>query len=155
MPVTRPEASAPTSTGAPSAGGPVVLFDGVCNLCNGAVTWIIARDPAARFRFASLQSDAARTALHARGVNGPLPDSIILLDADGVHVRSDAALRIARGLGWPWSLLAVLRFVPRAVRDAAYRTIARHRYRWFGRRDACMMPTPDLAHRFLDTGSDA
>jgi predicted DCC family thiol-disulfide oxidoreductase YuxK len=132
---------------------PIVLFDGVCNLCNASVRWIIARDRAAQFRFASLQSRAAREALAAAGGGGgegQQPDSVVLIDGDGVHVRSDAALRIARRLGPPYSLLAVGRFVPRFVRDLGYRVIARYRYRWFGRSETCAVPDPELASRFLD-----
>lgn len=129
---------------------PVILFDGVCNLCNGAVTWVIERDKRAYFRFASLQSGAARSALSDAGAPAIMPDSIVLLDADGVHVRSDAALRIAARLGMPWSLLSLARIVPRVLRDAVYDFIARNRYRWFGRRDVCMLPTAGVADRFLD-----
>lgn len=133
----------------PDTSGPVVLFDGVCNLCNGAVTWIIARDPQAVFRFASLQSAAGQRALAAHTVSSAWPDSIVLIDHDGVHVESVAALRVARRLGAPWSWLALGRFLPRSLGDAVYRLISRHRYRWFGRRDACMIPDPSLSSRFL------
>ena len=132
---------------------PVILFDGVCNLCNSAVRWVIERDKEGRFDFASLQSDAARQELvkvmDANEIDA-LPDSIVLLDSDGVHVRSAAALRILRGLG-SWFLLLRLGIVlPRPIRDLIYDLIARNRYRWFGRRDTCMTPTPDIAARFLD-----
>jgi len=132
--------------------GPLVLFDGVCNLCNAWVQWLIERDPEGRLRFASLQSDAARAVLSEAGVDDPaaLPDSIALVDETGVHVRSAAALRIAGRLGFPYSLGRAALFVPRPIRDAVYRLIARNRYRWFGRREACMRPTPELAGRFLD-----
>jgi len=131
---------------------PLVLFDGVCNLCNGAVRWILKRDDDGVFRFGSLQWESARSALVARvGARGlqQLPDSIVLVDENGVHTRSTAALKIAARLGAPWSVLAVFLAVPRPVRDGAYDWIARNRYRWFGRRDACMMPTPELEDRFL------
>ena len=132
---------------------PVILFDGVCNLCNSAVQWVIERDKEECFDFASLQSDAARRELGnvmgAKEIEG-LPDSIVLVDADGVHIRSAAALRILRRLG-SWFLLLRLGVVlPRPVRDAIYDLIARNRYRWFGRRDTCMTPTPELATRLLD-----
>jgi predicted DCC family thiol-disulfide oxidoreductase YuxK len=135
------------------ARGPLILFDGVCNLCNAAVQWVIARDDDARFRFASLQSEAARLALI--GVLGPegvdsLPDSIVLMDETGVHTRSSAAIRIAEGLGRPYSLLSVGRVLPRPLRDAVYDFVARNRYRWFGRRETCMVPTPELTARFVD-----
>ena len=132
---------------------PLILFDGVCNLCNSAVRWVIERDKEGRFDFASLQSDAARRELvkvmDANEIDA-LPDSMVLLDSDGVHVRSAAALRILRGLG-SWFLLLRLGVVlPRPIRDLIYDLIARNRYRWFGRRDTCMTPTPDIAARFLD-----
>jgi predicted DCC family thiol-disulfide oxidoreductase YuxK len=126
--------------------GAVVLFDGVCNLCNGAVRFILARDPAARFRFASLQSDAARRLM---GTGGPT-ETIVLLDAGKTYVKSTAALRIARGLRFPWPLLYAFVAVPRPVRDLIYDWVARHRYRWFGKRDTCMLPTPELRERFLE-----
>jgi len=132
---------------------PVILFDGVCNLCNSTVRWVIERDKEGRFDFASLQSDVARRELRkfmdTKEIDA-LPDSIVLLDSDGVHVRSAAALRILRGLG-SWFLLLRLGVVlPGPIRDAIYDMVARNRYRWFGRRDTCMIPTPDIAARFLD-----
>ncbi len=134
-------------------GRPIILFDGVCNLCISAVQRVIERDKGGRFYFASLQSDAARRELEkllgAEEIDA-LPDSIVLLDPEGVHTRSAAALRIARGLGFPYALLRLGVVLPRPVRDAIYDLIARNRYRWFGRRDTCMTPTPDLAARFLD-----
>ena len=132
---------------------PIILFDGVCNLCNSAVRWVIERDKAGRFDFASLQSDAARRELvKVMGTKeiDALPDSIVLLDSDGVHIRSTAALRIARGLGSRFALLRLGFVLPRPIRDVIYDLIARNRYRWFGRRDTCMTPTPDIAARFLD-----
>jgi len=127
-----------------------ILFDGVCNLCNGFVQFVIARDPAARFRFATLQSDAASAVLRDAGVTAPLPDSIVLVEDGAAHVRSGAALRILRGLRFPWPLAYALIIVPRVVRDRAYDFIAAHRYRWFGRRESCWLPTPDLKRRFLN-----
>ena len=132
---------------------PIILFDGVCNLCNSTVQWVIERDKEGQFRFATLQSNAARRELEELiGTDeiDALPDSIVLLDSDGVHTRSAAAIRIARALGSPYALLGLGALVPRPLRDAVYNLIARHRYGWFGRRDTCMTPTPDLAARFLD-----
>jgi len=128
----------------------LVLFDGVCNLCNGAVQWLLARDRRERLRFASLQSQAARRALDDAGVRGALPDSIVLVENGRAYTRSDAVLRIAAQLGLPWSLAGALRITPRPVRDAVYAWIARHRYAWFGQRDACLVPTPALRSRFID-----
>ena len=131
----------------------VILFDGVCNLCNGSVNWVIARDPQERFQFASLQSQAAEKLLHGvidEQELADLPDSIVLVDAAGAHVRSTAALRIAAGMGLPYSLARVFFAIPRPLRDLVYNWVARNRYRWFGRQESCMLPTPDLASRFLD-----
>lgn len=127
---------------------PVVLFDGVCNLCHASVRWILRRDARRVFRFASLQSPAARRLLQGAAV----PDSVVLVDAEGIHTRSEAVLRIARELGWPWRLAAAARVMPRAWRDAVYAGIARNRYRWFGRKEACPLPGPDTDGRFLDGG---
>ena len=116
----------------------VILFDGVCNLCNSSVQFVIRRDRRARFKFAPLQSQG-----EAAG------DSIVLVDNGRRYTRSTAALRIARHLDFPWNLAYALIVVPRPLRDAAYDFIARRRYRWFGRRDVCMTPTPELRSRFL------
>ena len=126
-----------------------VLFDGVCNLCNGSVQFIIAHDPAAHFRFAALESEAARRLLGECALSGPLPDSVALIETGHVYTRSAAALRIARRLAFPWPLLYAFIIVPRPLRDMIYDLIARNRYRWFGKRDACMVPTRELRTRFL------
>jgi predicted DCC family thiol-disulfide oxidoreductase YuxK len=127
----------------------VVLFDGVCNMCNRSVQFIIARDPALHFRFAGLESEAARRVLGESAAGGPLPDSMALIDQGRVYARSTAALRIARRLSFPWPLVYALIVVPRPLRDLFYDVIARNRYRWFGKRDACLIPTPELRKRFL------
>jgi predicted DCC family thiol-disulfide oxidoreductase YuxK len=145
-----PEATAPSPRLVDA--GPVVLFDGVCSLCSGTVQWLLARDHAARFRFAALESEAAQLLLTPYLGGEERPDSLVLIDADGMHLRSDAALRIARGLGGPWALCSLARVVPRALRDAMYRLIARNRYAWFGRKDQCFLPSPAMAGRFLDSG---
>ena len=126
-----------------------ILFDGVCNLCNGFVQFVIARDPQARFRFAALTSAAAQSLLRESAVAAPIPDSIVLVEDGRVYFRSDAALRIARGLTFPWPLLGVFTIVPRVIRDWVYDFIAARRYQWFGRRDVCMVPTAELKDRFL------
>jgi predicted DCC family thiol-disulfide oxidoreductase YuxK len=128
----------------------VVLFDGVCNLCNGAVNFIIDRDPSARFRFAALQSSQAAALLAPLGrVPEVEPTSFILVEDGHVYERSTAALRVARRLPGAWKLFYAFVVVPRPVRDVVYRFIARNRYRWFGKADACRMPTPELRARFL------
>ena len=129
---------------------PIVLFDGVCNLCHGTVQFVIAHDSAARFRFAPLQSDAAQRLLRERAAVGPLPDSVALIEGGRLYTRSTAALRIARGLRFPWPLLYGLIIVPRPLRDVIYDLIARYRYKWFGRRDSCMMPSAKVQGRFLE-----
>ena len=127
-----------------------ILFDGVCNLCNGFVQFVVARDPQARFRFAALSSDAAQSLLRQSRVTLPLPDSMVLVEDGALYLRSDAPLRIARGLTFPWPLLYGFVVVPRFIRDRVYDFIAARRYQWFGRRDVCMVPTPDLRRRFLE-----
>ncbi len=128
---------------------PVLLFDGVCNLCNGSVQFIIERDPDARFRFASLQSEEGQAVL-SRFENRPSDlSSVVLIQDDQLYARSEAALRVARQLGGGWSLLYAFIVVPRPIRDAVYDWIARNRYRWFGKKDACMIPSPNLQSRFL------
>ncbi|MCC7063838.1 MAG: thiol-disulfide oxidoreductase DCC family protein [Planctomycetes bacterium] len=128
----------------------VVLFDGDCNLCNGAVQFVLRRDPRAVFHFASLQSAVGRQLLASVGANATLPDSIVLVQDGALALKSTAALRIARGLRWPWPLFAVFFVVPRPLRDLLYDWIARNRYRWFGKRESCLVPTPALRARFLD-----
>jgi predicted DCC family thiol-disulfide oxidoreductase YuxK len=132
-----------------SASRSVVLFDGVCNLCNGAVRFVVARDPSARFQFASLDSAPAHALLRTAPAPEALADSIVLVDEQGIFTRSTAALRIARRLTFPWPLAYGFILVPRVIRDSIYDWIAGHRYRWFGRRETCMVPTPDIRSRFL------
>jgi len=126
----------------------VILFDGVCNLCNASVRFVIQRDPHARIAFAPLGSDAANELLRERRATAT-SDSIILVEKDAIYDQSTAALRIARRLSGAWSLASAFLVVPRVLRDAVYRLIARNRYRWFGRRSSCMIPTPELRARFL------
>lgn len=135
---------------APDPDPPLVLFDGECNLCHGAVQFLLRRDRKATFRFASLQSAAGRAALARTTALGDVPDSIALVHAGRVWFRSAAALAIARRLGLPWSLLTVFWLVPYPLRDWLYDWIARNRHRWFGRRAACWVPTPELRARFVD-----
>lgn len=129
---------------------PLILFDGVCNLCSGAVQFVLRRDVRARFRFASLQSAAGRAVLAKAGALGTVPDSIVLVMGGRVQVKSGAALAIARGLRWPWPLLSAFWLVPYPLRDLVYDWIARNRYRWFGKTEQCWVPTQELRARFLD-----
>jgi len=129
---------------------PVVLFDGVCNLCNGSVRFVIERDPHKHFQFAPLQSETATTLIGRTADPLAMPDSIVLVDDGRLYVRSTAALRIARRLRFPWPLLWLFMAVPRPFRDWVYDLIARHRYGWFGKRDTCMVPTKEIRDRFLE-----
>jgi predicted DCC family thiol-disulfide oxidoreductase YuxK len=132
---------------------PLILFDGVCNLCNASVLFVIDRDPSARFAFAPLQSAAAQRLLAERGHRSADLSSVLLVEGDHVYERSTAALRVARHLSGAWPLLYAFIVVPRPLRDAVYRVVARNRYRWFGREDACRVPTPELRARFLPPDS--
>jgi predicted DCC family thiol-disulfide oxidoreductase YuxK len=128
----------------------LVLFDGVCNLCNGWVRFVIRRDPNGIFRFAAQQTPAGRAIIEDRiGGSGQL-SSIILIEDHTIYVESDAILQILTGLGAPWSWVALLRIVPRRIRDACYRFVANHRYRWFGRTEVCQVPSADLRSRFIE-----
>lgn len=130
-------------------GPPVVLFDGVCNFCNNSINFIIARDPRGTFRFAPLQSEVAEAMLGSAGLPTSGHQSVVLFEDGRVHTRSDAALRIARRLSGAWPAFTVFRLVPGPIRDLVYNLIARNRYRLFGKRDACMIPTPEVRARFL------
>jgi len=127
---------------------PVVFFDGVCNLCNASVQFILKRERSSVLCFAPLQGETFR-ALEIPGKE-LLPDSIVLFENGKLYTESAAVLRIARRLSFPWRWLALPGWLlPRFVRDPIYRFIARNRYRWFGKKDVCYLPTPELKARFL------
>ena len=125
----------------------IVLFDGVCNLCNGVVRWLILHDPEARLRFASLQSEAGAELVARHGLRGV--ESVVVIEGERAFVRSEAVLRLAHHLGRPWSLVGAAGVLPRPLRDLSYRALARSRYRIFGRREECLVPTAELRARFL------
>jgi len=127
----------------------IVLFDGVCNLCNHAVNFIIDRDPAQRFVFTSLQSETGQQLLRQYNLNEKYLDSLVLIQTKNVYVRSAAALRIARHLSGIWSLSYVFILLPPFIRNFFYDIVARFRYRLFGKRSQCRIPTPELKARFL------
>ena len=129
-----------------------LLFDGVCNLCNSTVQFIIRHDPGGQFQFASQQSEAGQRLLSRFGIKTSvaLADSVVVVEDNRVYLESDAALRILYRLGGFWSKLYMFRVLPRPFRDWIYRQIARNRYAIFGKRESCMIPTPDLRKRFLD-----
>ncbi|WP_126243808.1 thiol-disulfide oxidoreductase DCC family protein [Chitinophaga rhizosphaerae] len=127
----------------------VILFDGVCHFCNGSVNFVIRRDRRDLFRFAPLQSEAGQSLLRTHGIDALETDSFVLIRGGKSWVKSSAALRVARGLGFPWNLLWVFVIVPRMLRDAVYDWIARNRYRWFGKMDVCMVPDARVRGKFL------
>ena len=126
----------------------IVLFDGVCNFCNGAVNFIIRHDPDGKFRFAPLQSTIGSELKVEYGIGEDI-DSIVLIEDRKAFTHSDAALRIARGLGGIWSVGYAFIIVPKVVRDWFYRLFASYRYSLFGKKDVCMVPTPEVRSRFL------
>ncbi|EMT53884.1 MULTISPECIES: thiol-disulfide oxidoreductase DCC family protein [Brevibacillus] len=129
----------------------ILLFDGVCNFCNGAVRFIIPRDPAGRIHFASLQSETGQSLLEQYGLATHDLSSVVLIDQGTVYVYSDAILRVGRLLRGAWPIFSAIGFFfPRLVRDRLYRFIARNRYRWFGRSTVCLLPTAEIRARFLD-----
>jgi len=127
----------------------LILFDGVCVLCNGSMQFILKHERAAEFRFAAVQSDAGRRALVAHGQPTEDWDSVVVVDGSAVYLKSDAAIRIARDLRAPWSWLRVLAVLPRGLRDWLYDRVARNRYSIFGRYDQCRIPTAEERGRFL------
>jgi predicted DCC family thiol-disulfide oxidoreductase YuxK len=139
---------AEVSTPEPSS---IVLFDGVCHLCNGSVNFIIERDPERRFRFAPIQSPIGQELLRRHDLPPDAIDTVVLIEGEKAYTRSTAALRIARRLGGLWPIAYAWIIVPRPIRDAVYKLVARNRYKWFGKKDACMMPTPEVRERFLQT----
>lgn len=128
----------------------ILLFDGVCSLCNGLVNFVINRDPQGYFKLGALQSDAARPYLDAFEQDIQGLDTMVLIEDGKLYTRSTAALRVFRRLSMPWPLLYGFVFVPKALRDRIYEVIASHRYEWFGQREHCRRPTPDLRKRFVE-----
>jgi predicted DCC family thiol-disulfide oxidoreductase YuxK len=129
--------------------GAVIFFDGECNLCSGAIKFILKRDQKGYFKFASLQSVYARNHLKKFGMDNRYETIVLLLD-NKVFLKSDAALEIARRMDFPWTILYALKIFPKALRNSVYDLIARHRYRWFGKSDQCMIPTSDITERFVE-----
>ena len=128
----------------------MIVFDGVCALCNGWVRFLLRFDHKGRYRFAAMQGAQGSAMLRAHGLDPQDPMSFLLLDEQGAWTDTDAILRVLAGLGGAWRLTGALRALPDSWRNAAYRMLARNRYRWFGRHDACYLPAPEQAARFLD-----
>lgn len=130
-------------------GHPIVLVDGVCHFCQGLTKWIIKRDPEGKYHFASLQSDVAKGLLEKGGLSTDSMDTFVLIEDGKYYTRSTAALRLAKGLKFPYPLFYGLIIIPKFIRNAVYNWVARNRYRWFGKDEACMLPTPETKERFL------
>jgi predicted DCC family thiol-disulfide oxidoreductase YuxK len=127
----------------------IILFDGVCNLCNGLVRFIIKRDRTGKLKFASLQSDIGQQWLNRFGLAKNEFESFVLVQGDKYYIKSTAALKMLRELGGIWKVFYVFIWVPRSLRDFLYNLIANSRYKIFGKKDECMIPTPELKERFL------
>lgn len=134
----------------PSERSAVIVFDGVCTLCNGWVDFLLERDRRQRYRFAAMQTQAGRSLLQANGLDADDPMSFLLLDENGARIDSDAIIAVLIGLGGVWRAAAIFRLLPRGMRDPAYRWLARNRYRWFGKKDRCYLPADGQRDRFLD-----
>lgn len=129
--------------------GPIILFDGQCVLCSAHAGFVLRHDRRGRFRLAAMQGEAGQALYRRFGIDPADPDTLIVVTGDHALRDSDAVLAIWRGLGWPWRALAVLRLVPRGLRDRLYRRIARNRYRLFGRRPNCWVPDAAQRERLL------
>jgi len=128
----------------------IILFDGICNLCNGAVQFVIKRDTKDTFRYAPIQSNIGQMLLKERNIDPTKIDSIILIEPTvAYYIKSDAALSIGRSFGGGYKLLSMFSWIPRVLRDGIYDLIARNRYQWFGKKEVCMIPTPELQSKFL------
>ena len=129
---------------------PVIFFDGICNLCNRIVQFVIKKDKKKQFRFASLQGKAGQEILKKFNLLSDDFNSFIVLEGDKIYTRSTAALRMLKKMSGGWHLFYGFIIIPKFIRDAVYNWIARNRYKWYGKRNECMAPTPELKERFLD-----
>lgn len=127
----------------------ILLFDGVCNLCNSSVTFVIQRDKKDLFRFAALQEPAGLELIEKHQIDTAKTDSIILIDNGKVYTKSTAALKVARHLGSAYPLLYAFMIIPNFIRNWVYDYVAKNRYKWYGKKDSCMIPTPELKSKFL------
>lgn len=128
---------------------PIVFFDGICNLCNGTIQFLLKRDKTEQFVFASLQSDAAKNILLQYNVKKIKMNSILLIEDGQVYDKSTAVLKICKHLNWPWNMMSVAKVLPLSFRDKIYDYIARHRYKWFGMKNTCTMMLPEYKNRFI------
>jgi predicted DCC family thiol-disulfide oxidoreductase YuxK len=128
----------------------IILFDGICNLCNGSVIFILRREKEPVFQFASIQSEAGKELLEWCDLPSGYNQAVVYIESGKIYLGSTAALKIGQNLIFPWALLSSAGlFVPKLIRDWVYNQIAQHRYQWFGKKDVCMVPTESLRARFL------
>lgn len=127
----------------------IILFDGVCNLCNSSVTLVIKNDPKNKFKFAALQSEKGQLLIAKHQIDPSKTDSIILIEQNKAYVKSTAALRIARQLSGAYPLLYTFIIIPNFIRNWVYDYVAKNRYKWYGKQESCMIPTPELKEKFL------
>jgi predicted DCC family thiol-disulfide oxidoreductase YuxK len=128
---------------------PIILFDGVCNFCNAIVNFIIRQDKKNVFRFAALQSESGKKLLEQYHINWRKSDSFVIIENGKAHLKSNAALRLYNKLAWYWKWTQMFWIFPKFIRDAVYNLIAKNRYRWFGKKDECMIPSKEVAEKFL------
>lgn len=138
------------SSGIDATDGPVLLFDGTCNLCNGTIQFLIPRDPEGRLRFAPLQSELGERVREAAGLSTDDLETVVLVENGMAYTKSDVAIRVGELLGGRYRLASVGRVVPRGLRDRLYDVVAANRYNWFGRKDQCMVPDEDVSDRFIE-----
>ena len=131
-----------------TAQNPIILFDGVCNLCNGTVDFLLKHNRKKQFRFASIQSESAKLLIRKFQIPAET-DSVILIKSNQVYFESDAAIEIAGMLSFPWKMAVIFRFIPKKMRDIIYRWVAKNRYRWFGKRDICRITDPSEKESFI------
>lgn len=129
---------------------PVILFDGICNFCNASINFVIRQDKKNIFRFAPLQSVAGQQLAEKYFLPKENFETFILIDEGKVYTRSTATLKLFNLLPWYWKWLQLFWIVPRFLRDKVYDLVARNRYKWFGKKEVCMIPTPEMRSRFLD-----
>jgi len=128
----------------------VILYDGLCCLCNRTIHFLLKIDHQAFLNFAALQSSTAKSLLEQVDHSRPLPDGVVLIHNGKIYTESDAALKSLQLIGGIWKLVAMLRYIPNFIRNPIYRIVARNRYRWFGKFESCPLPKPEWKNRFID-----
>jgi len=127
----------------------IILFDGVCNLCNSSVQFILKRDPVGKFKFASFQGETGQRLLKKHGISTDI-NSIVLIEHEKVFIKSNAAIRVGRQLTGAWKMASAFNIIPRFIRDFLYDIVANNRYKWFGKTESCILPSPKWKNRFLE-----